>query len=105
MIRFHKEKWGNSLFTSYEHDFVDCIRQLEVEDLPYSGQFHTWSNKQIGDNFVSKKLDRVMSKFEWLNIFVNTSVIFMEGGVSDHSPAPIKVEEYLSFGPKPFNFF
>jgi hypothetical protein len=78
---------------------------LEIEDLAFTGFFHTWSNKQVGDDFVSKKLDRVMANFEWLNVFVNTSVDFLEVGISDHSPALVSVEEYNSYGPKPFKFF
>jgi hypothetical protein len=46
-----------------------------------------------------------MSNLDWLSSFVNTSVDFLEGGVSGHSPALISVEEYVSFGPKPFKFF
>jgi hypothetical protein len=86
VIRFHQEKWGKSGFSCYE-------------------LYHTWSNKQSGDDFVSKKLDRVMANLEWLTVFVNTSVKFLEGGVSDHSPALVAVEEYISYGPKPFKIF
>jgi len=49
VIRSHQEKL----------EFVDCINRLEIEDLAFTGLFHTWSNKQVGENFVSKKLDRV----------------------------------------------
>jgi hypothetical protein len=45
-----------------------------------------------------------MSNLDWLSSFVNTSVDFLEGGVSDHSPTLILVE-YVNFGPKPFKFF
>jgi hypothetical protein len=59
VIRSHQEKWGKSGFSCYELEFVDCINRLEIEDLAFTGLFHTWSNKQVGENFVSKKLDRV----------------------------------------------
>jgi hypothetical protein len=45
-----------------------------------------------------------MSNLDWLSSFVNTSVDFLVGGVSDHFPALISVEEYVSFGAKPYKF-
>lgn len=67
--------------------------------------FYTWNNKQDGDHFVSKKLDRVLSNFQWMQKFPITVVEFIEGGISDHSHAVIFIEQYISFGPKPFKFF
>jgi hypothetical protein len=52
-----------------------------------------------------KNLIGFMADLDWLSIFVNSSVEFLEGGVSDHSPALVSVEEYISYGPKPFKFF
>jgi hypothetical protein len=105
VIRSQQEKWGISSFTCYEQEFVECHSHLEVEDLAFIGAFHTWSNKQVGEDFVSKKLDRVLSNFEWLNLFGNTAVTFLEGGISDHSAALVTVEDFHNFGPKPFKFF
>lgn len=67
--------------------------------------FYTWSNKRAGAEFVSKKLDRVMSNVEWMSSFGHTSVDFLEGSISDHSPAIISVGRFQSWGPKPFKFF
>jgi len=67
--------------------------------------FHKWTNKQAGPAFVSRKLDRVMSNVGWLQHFGNTSVNFLDRGLSNHSPALICVAKVGSFGPKPFKFF
>jgi hypothetical protein len=32
-------------------------------------------------------------------------VEFLEGGISDHSPALFWIERYIDFGPRPFKFF
>jgi hypothetical protein len=84
---------------------VECINAIEVEDLAFTGCFHTWTNKQEGMAFVSKKLERVLSNLEWLRIFPNTTVEFLECGISDHSPALVNIQQLTSFGPKPFKFF
>jgi hypothetical protein len=104
-IRFPQETSDNNLSTCYEKEFVECLQVLEVEDVPFTGCFHTWTNKQADMDFVSKKLDRVLSNLEWLRVFPNTSVDFMERGISNHSPALMCIGKLPSFGPKPFNFF
>jgi exonuclease III len=91
VIRFPDEKWGKEGFSCYEKEFDDCIQNLEVDDIAYTGCFHTWTNKQIGADFVSKKLDRVLANGDWLATFSNTVVEFLERGVSDHSSALVTV--------------
>jgi hypothetical protein len=61
VIRFQQEKWGFCSITCYEKEFMECISKLEIEDLAYTRCFHTWTNKQSGVDFVSRKLDKVMS--------------------------------------------
>jgi hypothetical protein len=40
-----------------------------------------------------------------LKTFGNTSIEFLERGVSDHSPALVTVSSFVSYGPKPFKYF
>lgn len=77
---------------------------MEVDDLVYSGCFHTWTNKQLGVDFVSKKLDRAMSNCAWLQLFGNSSVEFLERGGPD-SPSLVSLAASVSYGPKPFKYF
>jgi hypothetical protein len=105
VVRGQHEKWGSAGLSTYEKEFVECIHKVEIEDLPFTGWLHTWSNKQAEEDFVSKKLDRVMTNLEWLHRFGNTSVDFLEAGVLNHSPALVTIERAISYGPKPFKFF
>jgi hypothetical protein len=66
VVRTSPEKWGSTGLNCYEKEFGDCDISLEVDDLAYSGPFHTWTNKQSGSNFVSRKLNRVMANIQWL---------------------------------------
>jgi len=45
-----------------------------VEDLKFCGSLSTWTNKQEGDAFVAKKLDRIMVNEFWMEKFGNTLV-------------------------------
>lgn len=96
---------GNDRLNSYEENFKECVRDIEVEDLNFSGSLFSWSNKQEGSAFVAKKLDRILVNEFWMENFGNTLVEFFEGGVSDHAYMLVSVGSVKSFGPKPFKFF
>jgi hypothetical protein len=40
VIRTPQEKWGKEGFSCYEKEFVDCLHNLEVDDISYTGCFH-----------------------------------------------------------------
>lgn len=105
VTRCPQEIWGKEGFSCYEKEFVNCLHNLEVDGISYMRRFHTWTNNESGEDFVSKKLDRVLSNCDWLQKFGNTTVEFLERGVSDHSPSLVAVSSYVSYGPKPFKFF
>jgi len=46
-----------------------------------------------------------MANVNWLKDNGNTSVDFLERGLSDHSPSLVSVAKYVSYRPKPFKFF
>jgi hypothetical protein len=98
------EKWGSDSLNSYELEFGECLNDLEVIDLKFSGFFFTWNNKSEGAGFIARKLDRVLVNEEWLGRFGGTNVDFLSAGVSDHSPGLITVGSLVSFGPKPIKF-
>jgi len=98
------EKWGSDSLNSYELEFGECLNDLEVINLKFSGCFFTWNNKSEGAGFIARKLDRVLVNEEWLGRFGGTNVDFLSAGVSDHSPGLITVGSLVSFGPKPFKF-
>ncbi|XP_059436754.1 uncharacterized protein LOC132169808 [Corylus avellana] len=99
------EKWGSDKLSSYEIEFGQCVNDLEVLDLNFSGCFYTWTNKSEEPWFVARKLDRVLANVNWMSSFGSTAVEFLSGGVSDHSPAIISAGSLQSFGPKPFKFY
>lgn len=91
-------------FTDME-EFNRCIETLDVEDCPTTGVFLTWSNLHMDGTIIYNKLDRVMINERWNNTFQKMKTIFEAAGVSDHSPAIIKIKEVVNTGPKPFKFY
>jgi hypothetical protein len=59
VIKNLAEKWGSDKLNSYEIEFGQCLNDLEVLDLNFSGCFYTWTNKSEEPRFVVTKLDRV----------------------------------------------
>ena len=39
-------------------EFQECLFNLELDDMPFSGPLFTWINRRVGDQFVARKLDR-----------------------------------------------
>jgi hypothetical protein len=105
VVKSVAEKWGSDKLNSYEIEFGQCLNDLEVLDLNFSGCYYTWTNKSEEPHFVARKLDRVLANEFWLSYFGKTIVEFCPCGISDHSSAVISIGKMQSFGPKPFKFF
>ncbi|XP_039022895.1 uncharacterized protein LOC120155401 [Hibiscus syriacus] len=61
-------------------DFND----LQLHDHPYFGPTFSWRNKQ-SENYIARKLDRVLTNPIWFESFPHSSVEFLALGPSDHS--------------------
>ncbi|XP_062119307.1 uncharacterized protein LOC133833065 [Humulus lupulus] len=73
-----------------------------LEDVKYSGNFYTWSNKQQGSDKIYSKIDRVMANQAWMDKFTNAEAIFLNEGIFDHTPAVLTVHSDIPSGKKPF---
>lgn len=91
------EKWGSNKLNSYELEFGQCLNDLEVMDLNFSGCFYTWTNKSEDPRFIARKLDRVLANEYWMGVFGRTIVDFKSGGIFDHSPVVISVGFFAEF--------
>jgi hypothetical protein len=105
VVKSLAEKWGSNKLNSYEVEFGQCLNDLEVLDLNFSGCFYTLTNKSEVPRFVATKLDRVLPNEYWMSYFGKTIVEFQSKGISDHCPAVISIGSLQSFGPEPFKFF
>jgi hypothetical protein len=43
VLKHESEKGDGMWLNCYEQDFVDCVNNIEVMDLPFSGCFFTWN--------------------------------------------------------------
>nr|GEU52723.1 hypothetical protein [Tanacetum cinerariifolium] len=95
---------GSSFMDISMRNFKECIDETELIDVPCSGLQYTWNQKPQGSNGILKKLDRVMANVEFSNEFVGNYAVFQPYGISDHSPAVLRIPLQHKFYPKPFKF-
>ena len=105
VVRHPSEKIGGDLsWTPDMDEFNCCCYTAELEDLNFRGHWFTWSNK-CPSKPLSRKLDRVLINNSWTNQFPNVDAEFISPGVSDHSPAIVRMGLPLPRLWKPFKFF
>ncbi|XP_076932405.1 uncharacterized protein LOC143597921 [Bidens hawaiensis] len=85
-------------------EFKDCIQELEILDLKFTGLQYTWNQKPKGDSGLMKKLDRIMGNQVFNDIFPGSYVEFLPYRISDHTPAILSIPLSRKFCPKPFKF-
>ncbi|XP_026459010.1 uncharacterized protein LOC113359627 [Papaver somniferum] len=101
----HERIGGTSGGNSSSKDFLECISMSQLLELPYSGDFFTRSNKQIGQGRIVSKIDRVLVNIEWVTCFTKSKAEFQNPGIYDHSPMVVYIFERREHGPPPFRFF
>ncbi|GKC71020.1 RNA-directed DNA polymerase, eukaryota, reverse transcriptase zinc-binding domain protein [Tanacetum coccineum] len=76
-----------SLISSDMQDFIDCVNNIEVDDVCWSGMHFTWIKSPSNPaTSILKKLDRVMANEDFIAKYNQAYAIFHPCMVSDHSP-------------------
>jgi hypothetical protein len=84
LVRAYQEKSGKEGFSNYEHEFIDCLSCLEIEDLTASSCFHTWTNNQCGSLFPKSWIEPFKSGVA-STLWQHYCGIFGEGSVGSFS--------------------
>ncbi|KAL2905400.1 LINE-1 retrotransposable element ORF2 protein [Bienertia sinuspersici] len=100
-----EERIGSIVRQREMESMRNCIGICNIQDIPYSGHFYTWSNKQMAEDRVWSKLDRIMANDEWLEAYHHANAIFLTEGCSDHCPGLIRMNFDVGMGRKPFKYF
>lgn len=77
---------GNSINASKIKYFEDCILNLGLNKLHWSGQYYTWSNKQYGHDRVCSRIDRTLGNGDWMLCWGHIKVDYDISFISDHYP-------------------
>ncbi|XP_059626612.1 uncharacterized protein LOC132269441 [Cornus florida] len=100
------DSFGGALrWTTGMQDFKECLDRNGLEDMRFTGVFHTWSNRSYGGANITRKLDRVLVNFNFISLFPQAECEFLPQGISDHSPMVVRFGELTPKRNIPFRFF
>ena len=83
--RFSSEKnGGNMNIDTVMEEFHECLFNLELADMPFLGPLFTWINRRVGNQFLSRTLDRSLRKECSFDTFPNAVTEFLNPRLSYH---------------------
>ncbi|GJS57687.1 RNA-directed DNA polymerase, eukaryota, reverse transcriptase zinc-binding domain protein [Tanacetum coccineum] len=90
-------------------EFMDCVNDVEVEDINSSGLFFTCTKnlhkvKSGAQTGILKKLDRIMGSEDFISRFCNVYALFLPYVISDHCPTVLIIPKSVFPKKKPFKF-
>nr|GEU74582.1 RNA-directed DNA polymerase, eukaryota, reverse transcriptase zinc-binding domain protein [Tanacetum cinerariifolium] len=97
-IKFRKKKNlkkcqnGSFVLTNEMNEFLDCTKEIEVDDILSSGFHFTWTKSRGNPKCKTlKKLDKIMINQAFMEKFPISHGIFLPYLISDHSLAVLKL--------------
>ncbi|GJX40764.1 RNA-directed DNA polymerase, eukaryota, reverse transcriptase zinc-binding domain protein [Tanacetum coccineum] len=104
-VSLHRDDHSEGM-SNYTQDMIDLqnyVNCIEVEDINWSGLHFTWTKSLLNrDNTILKKIDRIMGNNPFLAQYSNVSALFLPYGISDHSPAILKIPQAMKKKNKSF---
>ncbi|XP_062118423.1 uncharacterized protein LOC133832049 [Humulus lupulus] len=99
------ERIGTKVKFNSSNEFARCVADCCLEDVKFSGNFFTWTNKQHGDDRIFSKIDRILANQAWLDVFSAAEAVFLSEGMFDHCPGLLTVYQEEFNGKKLFKYF
>ncbi|XP_004252413.1 uncharacterized protein [Solanum lycopersicum] len=96
---------GGSVTKNEIQDFGDCLRDMEVTELQWKGNYYTWNNKQCGEDRISSRIDRAFGNDEWMDKWGHVTTEYGNPSISNHSPMMIVLQKTHQYGKVSFKFF
>ncbi|XP_056698010.1 uncharacterized protein [Spinacia oleracea] len=67
-----------------------CMTHCNLSTIKTVGRQFTWNNKQVGEDRVLYRIDRVLANASWSDMFPDVEANFLPEGLFDHSPMILK---------------
>ncbi|GJZ03193.1 trichome birefringence-like protein 3 [Tanacetum coccineum] len=103
-LNLDDKSMGSSNFDISIWEFKECVEDIEVSNVNYTGLKYTWNHKPQGDDDVLKKIDRIMANLVFYDSFVGAYTIFQPYRISDHASAILKIPMISNVKQKTFKF-
>ncbi|XP_074283267.1 uncharacterized protein LOC141607821 [Silene latifolia] len=80
------ERMGGQTRQEDMEDFLNCLGLCEMTDIPATGAFYTWNNKQDAEHRKYNRLDRFLINQEWVERIPDMAAHFHHEGLLYHTP-------------------
>ncbi|XP_019228283.1 PREDICTED: uncharacterized protein LOC109209465 [Nicotiana attenuata] len=87
------------------HDFAKWYHNLYLTEIPWRGEYFTWTNKQQGDDRVRSRLDIIFGNDCWMMQHGHLTVNFEDPFISDHASMLILITQPTTNIKVPFRYF
>ncbi|XP_056686567.1 uncharacterized protein [Spinacia oleracea] len=81
-----------------------CMNHCNLSTIKTVGRQFTWNNKQVGEDRVLSRIDRVLANASWTDMYPDVEANFLPEGLFDHSPMILKGYRRTN-SKKPFRFY
>ncbi|KAJ9535821.1 hypothetical protein OSB04_un001032 [Centaurea solstitialis] len=85
MLFPHDGLGGSSRRDRAMEEFGECVDDVEIMDVRYSGVQYSWRQKPTSVDGIVRKLDRILANTDFLSRFRSSFAHFHPWGISDHS--------------------
>ncbi|GJU22274.1 RNA-directed DNA polymerase, eukaryota, reverse transcriptase zinc-binding domain protein [Tanacetum coccineum] len=104
-LKLEEHSAGGSRMSADMQDFAECVNDIKVEDVNYSGLQFTWiKSPSKPKTIIIKKLDRAMVNAEFLGSYGGAHARFHPFLISDHSHVVMHIPDTLEGTKKAFRF-
>ncbi|KAH0764708.1 hypothetical protein KY285_000579 [Solanum tuberosum] len=97
--------FGNPITFPEIRDFSECIKQVQLTEFKWSGDYYTWSNKQASTDRIWSRLDRAFGNHDWMLQWGHVVLEYDVPHISDHAPMILSLNTMIHPGKSPFRFF
>ncbi|XP_074297012.1 uncharacterized protein LOC141627683 [Silene latifolia] len=97
--------WGGQSTEEEIADFQECVDCCNLVDIPATGSYFTWNNKQEAATRVYSRLDRALVNHDWINDRTDYYAHFHVEGYFDHTPCIIQRKVSVCQRKSSFKYF
>jgi hypothetical protein len=103
MLSNDEKHGGNPIDHNVTSSFRNILSICDLQDLGFSGNKYTWTNKHPGESLILARLDRFLATTDWRNRFAKYTNHHLLRFKSDHNPILLDFSSNDNdrLGPKP----
>ncbi|KAK9713772.1 hypothetical protein RND81_06G050600 [Saponaria officinalis] len=99
------ERLRGNVTAAESEPFQVCLDMCNLMDIPASGAFYTWNNKQLPKSRIYSRIDRLLVNSDWPIHFPEHYANFLPEGLFDHTPCVVGMKSYGHNRNRPFKYF